>query len=198
MKPLKFKTATPHAYCDLAVSKEKNRPSIAHVYRAHDYLVATDGHRLHRVAQPRIDTPHSLGGSDDAFPDISFLETPRDVLCEVRTNEGLLEHLKAIIAVAGKLAPLATLTFSADGKVSGTLEVLENIFFHRSLTFNLEYAKAAINATFSLNLRYLVEALVWGRSGVSATLLVGKEGEVVKVENSNGFEAFIMPVHIPK
>jgi len=198
MKPLKFKTATPHAYCELAVHKDKNRGSIAHVYRAHESLLATDGHRLHRVWQSRIDAPHSLGGSDDAFPDISFLETPRNVLCEVRTDEGLLEHLKAIIAVAGKLAPLATLTFSADGKVSGTLEVLENIFFHRSLTFNLEYAKAVRNATFSLNLRYLVEALVWGRSGVSATLLVGKEGEAVKVENSNGFEAFIMPVHIPK
>jgi hypothetical protein len=198
MKTLKYKTATPHAYCELAVHKDKNKGSISHVYRAHDSLLGTDGHRLHRVAQPRIETPHSLGGSGDTFPDVSFLETPREVLCEVRTNDKLLEHLKAIIAVAGKLAPLATLTFSADGKVSGTLEVLADIFFHRSLTFNLEYVKAVRNATISVNLRYLAESLVWGRSGVSATLLVGKDGEAVKVENANGFEAFIMPVRLPK
>jgi len=197
MKPLKFKTATPHAYCELAASKDKDRPSIAHVYRACDCLLATDGHRLHRVSQQRVDTPHSLGGNDLEFPDVSFLDTPRYVVCELRANDALLEHLKAVIAAAGKQAPLATLTFSAeDGKVSGTLEVRENLFFHRSLTFNFEYGRALRNATFRINLRYLVESIVWGGSFV--TLSLGKEGEAIMVQNSNGFEAFLMPVRPPK
>jgi hypothetical protein len=198
MKQLKFKTATPHAYCELAVAKEKSKGSIAHVYRACEYLLATDGHRLHRVSQPRIETPHSLGGSDLEFPDVSSLDTPRELLCEFHANDALLTHLRAVIAVAGKQAPLATLTFSDGGKISGTLEVTEDLFFHRSLTFTLPYGRAERNATISINLRYLVEAIVWGGNGAFAKLLVGKDGEVVKVENCNGFEAFIMPVRLPK
>lgn len=197
MKPIKYKNATPHGYCELAVSKDKDRDSIAHVYRDYNSLLGTDGHRLHRVSQPLIETPHSLGGSGDTFPDVSFLETPRDVLCEFRANDALLNHLRAVIAVGGKQAPLATLTFSDGGKISGTLEVTEDLFFHRSLTFDLPYGRAERNATLSINLRYLAEAIVWGGNGAFAKLLVGKDGEAVKVENCNGFEAFIMPVRLP-
>jgi hypothetical protein len=145
--------------------------------------------------------PHSLGGSGDTFPDVSFLDTGRDLLCEFRASAELLEHLKAVIAVAGKQAPLATLTFSAEEKkASGTLEVVEGgvTTFSRGVTFSLGNVKVFRSATFSLNLRYLVEAVVWDGNGAFAKLLVGKDGEAVKVENANGYEAFIQPVRLPK
>lgn len=201
MKPLKFKNATPHGYCELAVSKDKNRGSISHVYRAHDSLLGTDGHRLHRVSQPRIETPHSLGGSGDTFPDVSFLDTSRDLLCEFHASSDLLEHLKAVIAVAGKQPPFATLTFSAEEKkATGTLEVVEGkvTTFSRTVSFSLGHVEIYRNATFSLNLRYLVEAILWDGNGAWVKIFIGKEGEAVKVENAKHFEAFLMPVRIPK
>lgn len=145
-------------FVQLAVSKDESRYNLTSVYRDTEYLVATDGNRLHYSnGLQKLEKGHFLNGLDAEFPIWKpILPTEKESTSIVLgVNKELMSKLKAFEAISKTINRSCPCRFSAN-KDKLTLQLkAENIQCELHIPCSIEGAELA--PEMGLNLSYVMD-----------------------------------------
>ena len=154
-------------YLELAVSKDKARGMLNHIYRDRSEMVAADGDRLHLVASTPTDSPGYLNPDVDAtFPDWKMVLPKGDKSLEFDIGDSsgvLIKKLKLLVALfkaTGTKQPIAKLIIrDREIELFGSSEDAEigiRLNDYISMSDN-NYSETLIE--LGINPTYLIDAL---------------------------------------
>lgn len=173
-----------------AVSKDKFRGNLRHVYRDKNAVVASDGHRLHYSNGLPDATPHFIDGYDGEFPDYKRVLVAADqsvATVSLTVTKELLDGLtachKAMVAFGKPFTTLflgnsMRLDLRAGGYVGSVVVVGAGV--------------VGEPVSVGLNLGYLVDALKM--PGQLLTISIYGPDKPIEITNNCGQTAIIMPM----
>jgi len=158
----KIKTPSLQAWIDRARGKDITRPDLLHAYRDSHALVACDGHRLHVIDGLPFSPPHFIGGGCDAgmqFPHWQVVlpqgGTGNSVDITILVQE--LDKLKAVQRML-KAKGVPRQAIAVKFEFLGNKITLSGIY-PVAWCASFPLARPNIDATFSMNLDYVVDAI---------------------------------------
>lgn len=161
------KTLNATAWINRATSKDATRHNLQHAWRSGTDMVATDGHRMHRILDlAKVDKDVSTDPASDvtSFPDYTQVLPTKtaDYSVGVTGYDLDLATLKAIAKLLPKAKPFITLRIE-NGYLS--LEAKNLSVNHGSVEVKYgvqladEYKAVTMTYSVSFNLNYLIDAV---------------------------------------
>jgi DNA polymerase III sliding clamp (beta) subunit (PCNA family) len=145
-------------YVQIAVSKDDTRYNLTKVYRDTEYLVATDGHRLHfSNGMPKVEKGFFLDGTDAEFPNWSQVRV-KSVNAQIEI--GINKHDLGVLEAIAK-----TLKANKSSEYSVTLTAKNNkltVTSNNSNSLVICYEMDSQNSgdfEIKLNLSYFLDAI---------------------------------------
>ena len=192
-----------NTFINRACSKDKTRYNLLHAYRDIDCLVATDGHRMHYIEQPKIERAFSLSHEigieypdyRQCIPDVSSGEYN---CIKFQPSKTFLKRLLAIAKLDGAKTPCFELSIEDESitRIDITCKNRDPFFFAQ-VGEDLEVVKKVNNKRFTcgINPFFLHDALI-DCAEILTKLYYKDSSSPLIIEHYNGARALIMPMRI--